>query len=373
MKKRFLPYVNRRFVHNPGAAGDLDASEHLQFKLKAEEKWKGGKYEDDLKPFCDALIAQLQKQTARFEELSGNPAKDNSVLLTWLKSCGIETSAFTRADDSCAVTGTELESDSKTYQYDLLQKIGFAIDAEKIRTNIYEREEQVAHLLMKGDKQMSEWLCVQYMLALKAAAGPNIPAINGEALPMTWDDANTATDIASANMNVKIIASLIKQMQLNKVPSGFYIDRGGLFEAWLDAGYDLANLDGAGNAKRIGQIDMTFDMWNFSKAGLAEEMFLVSNNAMAVSTYNRFGDKPEEVGGKINQTRYRMKSNILPGVYWDVRYELTCIGGHDKHTWQFECEAGIFLNPESCPVTVTVDGVDTEVTPSGVYAFRKVA
>lgn len=372
MKKKFLPFVNRRFAHNPGAAGDLTASEQLQFKLKAEEKWIGGKYEDDLKPFCDALITQLNKQTARFDELS-NSNKDNSVLLTWLKSCGIATSAFDRAADSCAITGTELESDSQEYQFDLFQKIGFTIDAEKIRTNIYEREEQVAHILMKGDKQMSEWLTGQYMLALKASAGPNIPAINGEGLPMTWDDANTTTDIPVANMNVKIVASLVKQMQLNKVVSGFYIDRGGLFEAWVDAGYDTGNAEGKGDGARKSAVDMTFDMWNFSAAGIAEEMFLVSANAIAVKTYNRFGDKPEEVGGKINQTRYRMKSNILPGVYWDVRYELTCVAGHDKHTWQFESEAGIFLNPESCPVTANVNGVPTQVTPSGVYSFTKVA
>jgi hypothetical protein len=369
MKKKFLPFINRRFVHNVGAPGDFSASEHLGFLLKAEEKWKGGKFEDNLRPHADSLITQLERQTARLEELD-NKDKDNKVTLTWIKSCGIETSDLNRATDICEINGTELESESQDYEYDLDQKITLSINDEKIRTGTYEREEQIAHLMMKADKELSEWWTKQYLIALKSFAGPNIPVISGDSAPMTWDAGNSTTNIPAADFDIKLVAKLVKMMQLNMVDGGFYIDRGGLFEVWLDAGYDTGNDNGKGDNARKAAIAMTFDMWNFgpTKAALTEEMFLVSNNAVAVKIYNRYSETPELVKGNIQQTRYRMKSNILPGVAWDVIYTLTCTAGADMHTWQFMTKGGIFLNPEPCPVTLGED----EYTPSGVYSFTKV-
>lgn len=370
MKKKFLPFINRRFVHNVGAPGDFTASEHLGFLLKAEEKWKGGKFEDNLKPHVDSLVAQLNNQTARFDELD-NKDKDNKVTLTWIKSCGIETTDLDRTTDICAIEGTELESDSLDYEYDLEQKITLSVNDEKIRVGTYERDEQVSHIMMKADKELSEWWVKQYLIALKSFAGPNIPAISGDALPMTWDAENTTTNIPSASFDIKIVASLIKMMQLNMVEGGFYIDRGGLFEAWVNAGYDTGNAEGKGDGARKAAIAMTFDMWNFgpTKAALTEEMFLVSNNAVAVKVYNRYSETPETVGGSIQQTRYRMKSNILPGVAWDVIYTLKCTDGADMHTWQFMTKGGIFLNPEPCPIEVAGE----EYAPTGVYSFTKTA
>lgn len=372
MKKKFLPFINRRFAHAPGAAGDFTASAHQAFLLKAEEKWKGGKYEDDLKPHCDSLILQLNRQTARFDELS-NPNKDNTVTLTWLKSCGIETTDLDRSTDICTISGTELESDSKEYEYTLDRKIGFTIDAEKLRTDIYEREDQVAHIMMKADKQLSEWLTVQYLTALATFAGPNIPVINGDITSFSWDDADTTTNVPEASYDIKMVAKLVKMMQLNQVEGGFYINRGSLFEAWVDAGYDTANAEGKGDGARKAAVAMEFDMWNFSKAAITEDMFLISNNAVAVKTYTRHPDKPEIIGGNVQHTIFRMKSQILPNTYYDVIYQLTCASGHYKHTWQFMTKAGVWLNPEACPVTVTIDEASTEVTPTGVYSFTKTA
>lgn len=368
MKKKFLLFINRRFAHVVGAAGDFTVSQHLAFLLKAEEKWADGKFADNLKPHVDSLVKQLNNQTARFEELD-NKDKDNVVHLTWIKSCGIATTDLDRSEDICTITGTELESDADTYEMTLQQKISLSIDAEKIRVGTYELDEQVAHIMLRADKELSEWWNKQYLTALKASAGPNIPAIDGDGAPMTWDAGNSTTNIPEANYSVKIMANLVKQMQLNQVDAGFYINRGSLFEAWLDAGYDAGNAEGKGDSVRKSAVDMTFDMWNFSKAGITEDMFLVSNNAIAVKTYTRYTDTPVVVGGKINQTRYRMPSKVLPGVHYDVIYTLTCVDGHDLHTWQFMTKGGIFLNPEPCPTTINA----VEYTPTGVYSFTKTA
>jgi hypothetical protein len=372
MKKRFLPFVNRRFVQSAGAAGDFTASTHLSFLLKAEEVWADGKLKDDNMAHVDAILAQLGAQTARFPELD-NPNKDNTVTITWLKQCASETTDLDRSTDICTIEGVEFETDSQEHAFDLGFKDSFSVDEEKIRTGTYEMEEQVAFGLLRADKKLSERWCKEYLLAVKAAAGPNIPAINGDALPMTWNSGDGATDIPASLYDVKMVSRLVMMQQLNQVASGFYINRGSLFTAWLDAGYDTGNTDGKGDGARKAAVNMTFDMWNFSKAALTEDMFLVSNSALAVKTYTRYTDTPVYKAGNINQWRYRMASKILPGVYYDVIHQLTCVNGHDVHTFQVMSVGGIFLNPFSCPQTVTIDDVETSVEATGVYSFNKTA
>lgn len=368
MKKRFLKFVNRKFTTTIGDAGDFTESEHLKFLLKAEEDWAEGKFNDDLIAHADAAIQLLNNQTARFSQLDDKD-KDNSVTLTWIKTCGIEASDFVRADDSCAIDADEMETVSQDYAYDRLKKAGFKINVESLRTNTYTEEELVSKGLMRCDKVLSEWWTSQLMAFYKAFVGPNIPAIRGVVAPFTWDGANTTTNIPAASFNIGIVANLLRQMQLNMVANGMFINDGSLYEAWTNAMLNAGNLDGKGNDLRLKQINLEFDMWSFIAAGLTESMFLVDKNAVAMKAYNRFTPTPTYVGGKINQTRYSMKSNILPGVSWDVRYEMTCVGGKDYHSFQLETEGGIWLNPTPCPVDV---GGST-YTPNGIYSFTKTA
>lgn len=372
MKKKFLPFINRRFAHTAGAAGDFTASTHLGFLLKAEEVWADGKYQDDNKAYVDGLLTQMSAQTARFPELD-NPNKDNTVTITWLKQCDSETTDFSRTTDICTINGVEFETASQEHEFDLGQKDSFSVDEEKIRTGTYDLDEQVAFGMLRADKKLSEWWAKQYLIAVKAAAGPNIPVINGATPPISWNDADNAADIPGANYNVKLVSTLVKMQQLNQVASGFYINSGSLFEVWLDAGYDVANAEGKGDGARKGAVNMTFDMWNFAKAGVTEDMFLVSNSALAVKTYTRYTDTPVYKAGDINQWRYRMPSRILPGVYYDVIHMLKCLNGHDIHTFQIMTTGGIFVNPFSCPQSVIIDGVATDVENTGVYAFNKTA
>lgn len=368
MKKVFLPFVNHRYVSTVGVAGDFTASQHLEFLLKAEEEWADGKYNDDLIAHVDSIKAYMAIQTGKFQELD-NKDKDNIVMLTWIKTCGITTSDLDRSTDICDIDAPELETDALPYEMTLSQKSGFKINIEDLRTNIYTESEIIAKGLMKADKELAEWWCKQFLLFLKANVGPNIPVIEGISAPMTWDDANTTTDIPASGYGVDIVANLIQQMQLNIVNSGLYINRGTLFQAWTNAGLNGGNLDGKGDDERTKQINLAFDMWNFRKAGLTEDMFLIDRNAVAIKTYTRYTDDVVYIGGKINHTVYRMPSNVLPGVYWDVIYQMTCVAGEYFHTWQLMTKGGIFLNPEPCPITIG----GTEYTPTGIYSFTKTA
>lgn len=369
MKKRFLPFINRRYTHVAGdGPGNFVASEIQQYMLKAEEMWAEGKFSDDLMPHCDAAIKQLETQSAKFKEMD-DPDKDNTVKVTWIKSCGIEVDDFDPTTDICDITGPELETTSEEYEMTKSKKVDFSVDDEKIRTNTYERAEQVAHGFLRMDKQLSEWWTRQLIAYYKANMGPNIPVIRGVSSPFAWDALNGRATIPTANYNIGMVANLIKQMQLNMAENGFYIEDGTLFEEWMNAGINSGNLDGKGNDARKTKIDLNFDMWNFPASGVDENMYLVSRNAVAMKTYTRYPLAPKDMGGKINQTRFKYKSKILPGVYYDGIYQLSCFEGKDIHAWRFITRGDIFLNPTPCPTTID----DTEYTPTGIYGYKMTA
>ena len=366
MKRKNIAFVPRTFARVFGAPGDFTESEHLEFLLKADEAWEGAKKNDDYVAHVDSVAKQMEMQTAKFTELE-DPKKDNKAVVTWLNSCPITTEAAT---NDCSITEDELETTSEEYEYELSQKTGFSIDAEKIRTGTYEFDEQVADGLLKADKALSEWWNYQYLLALKSFAGANIAAIMGKTLPFTWDDAETRTNIPAASYNVGMMAKLIKTMILNQVQNGFFIESGDLFEAWWNARNDGANGEGKGDKNRIDALNMTFDMWSFAGAGLEENMFLVDKAAVAVKTYNRYTAKPVIQPAKIGQTWYTMNSRHLPGVQYDVIYEATCKNnGPGKsnilHTWRIQTKGGIWLNPTPCPRDI---GEET-YQATGVYGF----
>lgn len=363
-----MKVANSRFAPNFGAAGDFTDSVLLDLQLKAEEMWADGKYTDNLKPHADAAILQLQKQTARFVEFD-TPDKDRTANVVWLKMCGGAVTELDRTTDICTISGAEAEVDTLPYEMDIDFKWNFSVDAEKARTNAYGIEEVIAKKIMEADKKMSESWATRLMTKYKAFAGPNIPVIDGSSVPFTWDAGNTTSNIAAASYNIDIVANLIQQMILNDVDGGYYLNAGQLFQPWMNAGLNSANFDGKGNDARRTQIDMNFDQFSFKRAALTEDMFLLSNSAVAMKTHNRYGIAPQYIGGSINQTRYKVKSNILPNTYWDVIYQLSCSGGKDIHTWQFMTRGGIWLNPTPCPTTI--EGSD--YTPTGVYSFTKVA
>ena len=371
MKRAFLPFINRRFSHTFGAGGgDFTASQHLKFLLKAETEWADGKYKDDYVAHVDCVNQLLDNQTARISQLD-DTKKDNMATVTWLNACGI---VAADVDTNCDIDEVELDSDSIDYEMTLAKKTGFSVDAEKNRTNIYELDEEVASGLLRSSKVLDEWWAMQVLLAYKMNAGVNIPAAQGLVAPFTWDDAGTTTNIPAASFNVGIVASLMRQMQLNMVSNAFFVDAGALFEPWYNAKANFGNLDGKGDQARIDAINLAFDMWNFQAAGLTEEMFMVAKSAIAMKTYNRMQDAPLVLNGKIGQTWYTMPSKNLKGVKYDVIYQMTCQNnGAGKsnifHTWRLQTQGGIWCNPTPCPVEI---GLET-YTPTGVYSFTKTA
>lgn len=349
------------------AAGEFSPSALLQIRMKAEQMWSDSAYEASLTPHAEAAVAVLNNQTARFTPLQDRN-KDHKIGVTWVDVCGVE------VDDcvsNCDLEEPELETKIEEYEPDTCKKVGFSIDAEKLRTNDYGIDELTGRGFASRIRALDEFWATQTLAKLKEFAGYNAyPA------PFTYDPTDRTTEVPAANYNVKIVANMLQQAMLNHMGNPYFIDNGTLYLEWMNAQLDAGNAEGKGNQNRINQLRMYFDQFNFAKAGLDEDTFMVAPSAIAFQTKNRNPDAPTVMGGKIQQTLFTVPSISLPGVRYDAYYTLDCktVEGkaHYMHTWRFETNGGIWLNPNGCPVTLTVEGEPVEVTPTGILSYTQV-
>lgn len=346
------------------AAGDFTSSALMDVVLKAEEMWSDGAQARVYKSNSETARAVLENQSARFQELD-DKEHDRKVRVNWINPCAITDEA---CDTNCDIVEDELESAVKEYEYDMCRKTGFSIDREKLRTSIYTRDELAAQGTAKAIKTLDEYWSAQLLLKLKAFSGINVAPS-----PYTWDDAGLTTNIPAGSYNLKMYSQLMKQTLLNQMSSAYFVEKGDLYVPFMDARLEAANAEGKGDANRVSEWDIYFDLFNFIKAGITEDMFAIDRSAIAFKTYNRYPDTPLEIGGKVAQTHYSVASQILPGVRYGVIYEVTCktTGGKTRivDSWRFITEGGIWLNPEACPVTIG----ETTYTPTGVLSFTQTA
>ena len=346
------------------ANGEFTPSQLMELRLKAETSWTGTAFELSKTKNVEAAKAVLENQTARFSGFD-DPDKDRKVKVMWINSCGTEVED---CEDNCALDEQELSTAMKEYEPDLCKKTGFAIDEEKLRTNEYNMEELIVAGTTDQLGKLDEWLAQTTLAKLKTFAG-----VNTYPAPWTYDNPNKTTHIPNADWGLKAIPHILNQMTLNNMGDTYFLNNGSLFIDFYNAMINEGNLDGKGNATIIKQLKMYFDQINFGKAGLTDDLFAINKNAVALKTVNRHHDVPRVIGGKVGQTRYTIKSPNLAGVKYDAYYELTCktVGGKDHlfHTWRFVVNGLVALNPTGCPITVSIGGIPTTVSQTGVLSY----
>ena len=357
MKKNLLVTPSPTIIIPRKAAGDFSASVLLEINLKASEMWADGA-QRRMEANTVAAQAVKENQTARFEILK-DPKKDREVKVTWLKTCGAVDEA---CDTNCDIQEDEIESDGQEYGFDICRKVGFSIDEEKFRTNNYSPEEAASEALADRLSILDEFWNRQILLKLSDFAGAN-------AYPAPWTYAAGTTTIPSAEYNLKMVAALVKQAKQNKLKNAYYIEDGTLWIPKYNAGIDGANGEGKGDAQRAAILNMYHDLTGFGESGLTENLFAIDKSAIAFETKNRHTAIPRVINSKVGQTLYTVASPTIPGVVYDVYYVITCktVGNetHYVHTWRIETRGGIWLNPESCPITVG----GSEVTRTGVLSY----
>ena len=349
------------------AAGQFTESQLLETRLKAEQYWKNSAHAASYTPEATSAKAVLENQTMKFDAFEDYVTKERKVKVTWLDACGAEVRDCV---STCELTEEEIESKSKEYQPDICKQIGFAVDCTKLTTNDYTSDEVVLHGIATRVKALDEYWARQILAKLAAYAGINVaPA------PFTFDAPSMTTLVPENAYNLRMLANILQQGKLNRMSDVYMIDNGALYLEMLNAKFNAGNAEGKGDATRMSMFEKMLydDQFNFAAAGITEDTFMISKGAIAFQTVNKNPDRPTLIGGSVQQTVYTIPSNMLPGVKYDVYYTVECKTVNNKahyfHTWTFETNGIIALNPEGCPVTV---GGET-YTPTGVLGFTKQA
>ena len=342
----------------------FDTSRLAEIQTKAQIIWQDSQALQ-MPIFSDAAQAVLENQTVQFEELNDRD-KDRKIKVHWIVDCEDTVKDCT---PSCTLDMPEASTDVQEYEPNFCFEDGFKVNETDLRTSIFTVEETIARKLNGVLKRLDEKLSRTVLTSLKGFAGDNT-----NPSPYTYDRPNKTTIIPDAKFNASMVANLIQQSMLNQLVNPYYINDGTLFVEWLNKQFEAGNLDGAGNAQRVQALKMYYDQMNFAKAGVTDNLFAIDASAVALKTVNKFNDEIREMP-HINQTRYTVDSLSLPGVKYDLTYQMNCdlTGGRENDYHQFRVRANglVALNPAGCPVVTGTGETAQTFNRTGVLAFKK--
>ena len=344
---------------------DLTKTELLRLNVKAENVWTENALKNSLAVQTESVKAVIANQTARFVELD-DWSKDNKIGIAFIDPCGKQVRDCTTV---CKLDEAETGTDLIPYEPNLCKELGFSINEEKLRKNMFNLEDIYASEVSATLNAMDEYLSTYVLAGLKANVGVNVSPD-----PYTWNNTAKTTSVPAASYNLDLIPDMINDSLLNKMGNVYFIDNGSLWKDFFKAQINAGNADGSGNKAMTDIVNMYFDQFNFGRAGLSESTFMISNSAVALKMTNKFAPQMVEIGGTVGQTRYRLPSPNLEGIEYDVTYQVNCNAqGEIVHHWNFKMRGFFALNPKGCPVTVNIAGTPTIVRSTGILSYTKTA
>lgn len=321
-----------------------------------------------------ALIAHAEaakvlraNQTMNFKILE-DKNKDWTMRVEWLDLCG---GAVRNCTPKCTITGSGFDSLNQDYTLDLCKEaVPASIGAEVFRTNELNQVEVIAQKIQQQKRLLDEWVAQQVISKLKAFAGVNYYT-NG------FTYANNTTYIPDASWNVKLATYMQLVAMYNEMPAAYKLSNEQFFYPYNDSLIDNANNTGAGDgirAKLLGQ-DLYFDIFNFTAAGVTEDIFVVEPGAVVMASKSRFETTPYyEDGTTAPQWRWTEMSDNIPGMEYEFYSQKSCrtVSGSTTQeeivtNIQGMVRMGIYNNPLGC--TVTRNGVTGQTT--GVISLSK--
>ena len=338
------------------AAGDFTAADILQIQDRVESYGLEGNINKDLTVDNEALKFILSRQTARIAPLE-NRRGATEVEVHWVKDCS--RSVTDPCPTSCSFTWDELEADSTTYEVEECISSGFSVSDSKFRNNLINRTEVIAKGIASVDKAIAEDHATKLYLKMSACAGVLAGTdhcddfTNGVAA----DDLSNATAVDSTLWNYNIMGHLAKFIKLNRMPSNSFIlaDQSMYVHYWnaqIEAGEPNNS-----KARKLNTIPMLFDVFSYDGAFGDSRMTLIDPNSYATVTHidrETYPDVPKTYGNGANITKFNVRSNNIPGAYYEVDYRTTCETGKEiKHIWEFSLRWDYFCAPTSCDTNNT--------------------
>lgn len=341
------------------AVGDFTPTRLADINLKMEEMWAEPQKTKNYTANGETIKAIMENQTAEFKALE-DPTKLYDVNVQWIDFCA-DNAVDTQAADQCPMDATcpEGEGKSQNYALDIFIEDCYSVNEDKLETSNYSPEEVIALGLLKAKKSIIERFNLKADAVIAANMGVNpyegdFASING---------VSGYTDIQKKDFNIETLYpywSLV--MALQRSNSAFVLDGGNLYQQALVALKDYANSDGKLDMGLFELFPFYQDLFGFARAGISDNTYLIDAGAMAVVTRSKYPSTPRWIGGTVQQTRYQVELEQLPGVFLDVAYQPVCSADSILHKWNLKLRAGVFVNPTMCDANNT-----------GILGFKKVA
>lgn len=341
------------------AVGDFTTSVLSDIQLKMDDMWQEPQLSKNYSASGETIKAIMENQTAEITPLE-DPEKLKTVSVHWVDFCG-DTSTETSNTDQCPMDAAcpEGEAKAKNYALDIFIEDCFSVNEDKLETSIFSVEEVVARGLMAKQRNILERFNAKAIAVLLANLGDN--PYTGD--PGTFNEATNFTEVQNKDFTIqRMYPYWALVMALQKSNNAFILDGGNLYQQALVAMKDAANSDGKLANGLFEMLPFYQDLFGFARTGNSQDTLLIDAGAVAVATRSKYPSTPREIGGGVNQTRYQMPLEQLPGVFLDVAYRPDCSGDQIVHKWNLKLRAGVFVNPTMCNAGNT-----------GILGFKRVA
>lgn len=316
---------------------EITCAKLLEIQVKADTIWADNAAKKEYTARCEAAKALISEQTANLIALK-DPGKENKVSVQWIDTCN---SVVSECGDECIIVGTEAQDTCKEYSLDQCIETSFKVNENKFRTSMWTREEYVAKLLLKADKDLCEEITKRMIASVDSFVGTN--AFNGQPGVV----AGTDTFIDGAYWTPEIMGYFAEAAIMNKSQDVFLLDGNNLFrQTWL-ANYQKLNANQGSNMPMLEAIRTYNDLFNMNAVVGSNKMFMIDKGAVAFASKVRYSTTPESITNGANLIRYSIASKNLPGVSFDVIYKTECLDSNIIHSWKLIARFGTFSNPTS--------------------------
>lgn len=343
-------------------AVELTAAQQCQLQLKAETMWNDSQALRDMNTAelgAAKLIASNSVNSV--EEIKRTNRKDtDKVRVTWINTCDTNTQD---CGDTCTVTGEPDQTvDYKDYELTLCKSSKpIVIDDNDMKGLTYTKEEFFAKQFFNRKLALDKWVNQKVLEFVSVSAGHN-------KAPQLGNLVGTVEQVASAQYKADLMKAMYREAMLNNIGSPMVLDSGNLWDFLFDAELGKDDCCGSKNTNISKLLNVNFDLTGFAESGIMEDTFLIGRGSYAFHSKSYNPDKPTMIHSESsNHTIYRVMSDHIPGMYYDVTYVFECAGKNTYiHKWQLHAYPFFALNPEGC---ADVDGKKV----SGILAYKKVA
>ncbi len=318
------------------------------------DAWGNGIRNADTDVVAPAIIAQLDRQTATIGPLvtgTGRNAKQLVKTVFWQDVCPEDPGSCTTMCDPVAADNDDTSQD---YEITTCKERSFALSMKQYRTSPLDYMDTVALRMAAAMKDLEEMLDKEFILFLEANKGTQ------EYLAFPFGaDASGDWEIPANYWDIDLIPQLELATRFSRFNSSYILDGTNLWTAIYKAGYYAQNPEGRGENALFATFPYVFDPLNMAQVA-ANKTYLVNGSAVALATANWWGDVAVSYAPGIRT--YRIPSQTIPGVYFDVIEHEACLGNDFVQSYKIQLYYDFFLNPVGCTPDRT-----------GIIAFEKTA